>query len=301
MNDLQDDRNAGGGGGFVAVGIAADQDDEPTAQEIVYAPWADVLLLLSALDHDRRPGVPAEITGRSRLIVTSNTADAYTLTGALRQEAGRVFVLDPQRIAGVTQTWWWNPLRDIRDMADAHHLVQHFSAPTDAGHDRGDPYFTHGAERLLRQLVVAAARGGDRSLRDVRRWLGTRSEEPVGLLRAAGLGEVAAGLQGTLEAPADQRGGLFETALRMLRCLESESVARYVTPPDTWVEPPSGPIEEFDPRRFLVGHHPDVAGAAVRPRHPLPAHPGWRRNRRTGSRGDGRPHPPRRRRRGRSR
>ena len=87
-------------------------------------------------------------------------------------------------------------------MADAQYLVTHFSPTVGAGHERADPYFTKGAERLIGQLVVAAARAGDRTLRDVRDWLATRSEEPVGLLRAAGLHAVGRGLQGTLEAPA---------------------------------------------------------------------------------------------------
>ena len=85
------------------------------------------------------------------------------------------------------------------------------------------------------------------------------AEAPVGLLRRAGLPAVARGLQGTLEAPPDQRGGLYETALTALGCLESEAVLRYVTPPHTWLTPPRAtsiePIAEFDPWRFLVGYH----------------------------------------------
>jgi hypothetical protein len=73
------------------------------------------------------------------------------------------------------------------------------------------------------------------------------SEAPVRLLRRAGLPAVARGLQGTLEAPPDQRGGLYETALTALGCLESEAVLRYVTPPHTWLTPPRvNPIVEFD-------------------------------------------------------
>ena len=156
--------------------------------------------------------VPAVLSAVGPVVTTSNKVDVYTLTVGLRAQLGRVFVLDPQRICGAEQTWWWNPLAGITDMADAQYLVTHFSQTVGAGHERADPYFTKGAERLIGQLFVAAAHSGA-TLRDVLDWLATRSQAPVGLLRRAGLPAVARGLQGTLEAPPDQRGGLYETAL----------------------------------------------------------------------------------------
>ena len=104
-----------------------------------------------------------------------------------------MFIFDPQHIAGIQQTWWWNPLAAIRDVADAHHLVAHFSHTVGAGHERADPYFTKGAERLLAQLCLAAACSGHH-LRDVQHWLATRSDTPVQLLRDAGRDRVAAAL-----------------------------------------------------------------------------------------------------------
>ena len=45
-------------------------------------------------------------------------------------------------------------------MADAQYLVTHFSQTVGAGHERADPYFTKGAERLIGQLFVAASHSG---------------------------------------------------------------------------------------------------------------------------------------------
>ncbi|MCF7547227.1 type IV secretory system conjugative DNA transfer family protein [Pseudonocardia sp. WMMC193] len=236
--------------------------------EQLYASEEDVLLEIAGPRSNKTSAVvvPAVLSAPGPVITTSNKVDVYTLTIGLRAELGRVFVLDPQRIAGVAQTWWWNPLAGIRDMADAQFLVTHFSQTVGAGHERADPYFTKGAERLLGQLIVAAAASGPAySLRDVRQWLATRSEEPVALLRAAGMTDIATGLQGTIEAPSDQRGGLYETALTAISCLESEAVARYVTPPATWIEAPHvNRVEELDPWRFVVGYEQDDYG------HPIP-------------------------------
>jgi type IV secretory pathway TraG/TraD family ATPase VirD4 len=231
----------------------------------LFASEEDVLLEIAGPRSNKTSAVvvPAVLSAPGPVITTSNKVDVYTLTVGLRSQVGRVFVLDPQAIAGSEQTWWWNPLDGIRDQADAQYLVTHFSQTVGAGHERADPYFTRGAERLLGQLIVAAAHSG-RSLRDVRMWLATRSEEPVGLLREHGLPDIADGLQGTIEAPSDQRGGLYETALTAISCLESEAVARYVTPPSTWPDPPRvNRIEQFDPWRFVVGYDNDEQGSPV--------------------------------------
>jgi type IV secretory pathway TraG/TraD family ATPase VirD4 len=233
----------------------------------LYASEEDVLLEIAGPRSNKTSAVvvPAVLSAPGPVITTSNKVDVYTLTVGLRAELGRVFTLDPQRIAGSEQTWWWNPLAGIKDMSDAQYLVTHFSQTVGAGNERADPYFTKGAERLLGQLILAAALGGpDYSLRDVRLWLATRSEAPVQLLQAAGMPDIATGLQGTIEAPPDQRGGLYETALTAISCLESEAVARYVTPPSTWRDPPRvNRIEELDPWRFIVGYEHDATGNPV--------------------------------------
>jgi type IV secretory system conjugative DNA transfer VirD4/TraG family protein len=232
----------------------------------LFAAEEDVLLHVAGPRSNKTSAlvVPAVLSAPGPLIATSNKVDLHILTSGLRALVGRVFIFDPQHIAGVEQTWWWNPLAAIRDVSDAHHLVAHFSQTVGAGHERADPYFTKGAERLLAQLCLAAA-GSGHHLRDVQHWLATRSEIPVQLLRTAGHDRVAAALLGTIEAPADQRGGLYETALTAIACLESEAVLRYVTPPSTWVSAPRDTrIDQFDPWQFLTGYYLNGHG------HPSP-------------------------------
>ena len=214
--------------------------------------------------------VPAVLGAPGPVITTSNKVDAYTLTMHGRTQVGRVFVLDPQGIARVAQDWWWNPLAAVTDMATAAQVATHFIATVGGGSDRADPYFTPASSRLLAQHILAAATAapGDRSLRDVRHWLATRAEEPADLLETAGLADVATSLRATMEAPPEQRGGLYETALTALGPLEVEAVARYVTPPATWQggTQPAGAIIEFDPWQFFAGYTPRPDG---RPRDTL--------------------------------
>lgn len=245
-----------------------DSGDIFGAGEILYGSEEDVFLEIAGPRSNKTSAqvVPAVLSAPGPVITTSNKVDVYILTSKLRDKIGRVFACDPQGIAGVKQTWWCDLLAGINDMADAQQVMQHFSATVGAGSAQADPYFTSGAERLLCQLTLAATKTELPSLRQVRDWLSSpRNEEPVAILHEAGLSEVAKGLQGTIEAPDEQRGGLYETALTALRCLESEAVARYVTPPQTWATPPKPGehIEEFEPWQFLVGYENDERGNPV--------------------------------------
>jgi type IV secretion system protein VirD4 len=201
--------------------------------------------------------VPAILTAPGPLITTSNKPDTYILTAIGRRRLGRVFVGDPQGIVGAEQDWWVDLLDGIEDMADALEVAQHFTSTVTSEND-SQPYFGKGAQRLLAQLMLAAAVSGGH-LREVKGWLATRDEEPARRLRHAGRESVAEALEGTIEAPADQKGGLYETALTAIACLESESLLRYVTPPDTWDLTASRArrpreVVKFDPWRFFGGH-----------------------------------------------
>lgn len=229
----------------------------------LYASHEDVLLEICGPRSNKTSAlvVPSILGAPGPVITTSNKVDVWTLTSALRAQVGRLFVFDPQQIARVPQTWWWNPLRSIRDMSDAGMLAVHFMADVGGESEQADPYFTKGAQRLLCQHFLAGALGG-RTLRDVIGWIATRSEEPVALLREHGMPDIAQGLAATLEAPSDQRGGLYETAMTGLGCLESEGVARYVSPPSSWRQPPPPDVEiiEFDPWHFIAGYGRDANG-----------------------------------------
>jgi type IV secretion system protein VirD4 len=235
----------------------------------LYACEEDVILTVAGPRSNKTSAmvVPSILTAPGPVITTSNKADSFALTVYLRGQFGEVFILDPQSMVGAAQSWWWNPLRNIRDMTDAKRLVTHFVATIGGGSERADTYFTPATERLLSQLVVAAARSG-RSLRDVRTWLMARSDLPAQLLEDKGLHSAAAGIRGLLEAPPDQQGGVFETALTAISALESEAVTRYVTPPHTWETaagelPPAENLIEFDPWQFLVGHRNDERGRPI--------------------------------------
>lgn len=235
----------------------------PNTRKVIVASHEDVGCMICGPRANKTSAlvVPGILTAPGPTWTTSNKPDVYTLTVAARRELGRVFVADPQSIVGVEQDWWWDILGELDDIADAVEIVQHFTATVTSEND-SQPYFGKGAQRLLAQLFLAAAVSGGH-LREVKMWLTSRSEVPVARLKSAGYEAVAEALEGTIEAPADQKGGLYETALTAISCLESEAILRYVTPPETW-DPRdrrlrrAQHVERFDPWQFIAGYRPET-------------------------------------------
>jgi len=144
-----------------------------------------------------------------------------------------------------------NPLSAVTDIDSAERLASHFMREVDGGggaSSGSSAFFNRAASQTLQRLILAAAVSG-RSVRDVASWIATRSPEPVGLLADHGFTELAEAHEADVEGPVETRGGIYATVAAAVSCLNVESVARWITPPATWRQPPTGmdTIDEFDP------------------------------------------------------
>jgi type IV secretory pathway TraG/TraD family ATPase VirD4 len=209
--------------------------------------------------------VPAILAAPGAVIATSNKADLWMATAALRAErtGERVWVFDPQWIAYAEQTWWWNPLRGLTTVEESHRLAGHFVQEIrGGGRQTGSDFWTSAAHDLLTSLLLAAAAGG-RDLTEVYEWLNDPVlTTPVDLLRAAGHHPAAAALAGRVHGAPETRDGVYETARTAAQCLRDDAILR-------WVTPPSAPLEELDvaavptSRQSVYLLSKDGAGAAA--------------------------------------
>ena len=53
--------------------------------------------------------IPAILDAPGAVLATSNKRDVVDATRGVRAGVGKVWVFDPQGIAGEPATWWWNP------------------------------------------------------------------------------------------------------------------------------------------------------------------------------------------------
>lgn len=226
----------------------------PAGRVALYGSWEDVALALMAPRAMKTTAlaVPLVLDAPGPVVATANKSDLWAATSALREASTgeRVWAFDPQRIARVPQTWWWNPLRDIVEgesaIEEAERLAGHFVLTVEDSKSRD--IWGPAARGLLSALLLAAA-VGERTIADVYRWLASDANPvPVELLREHGWDQVAAALAGLYADPPETRGSVYFTARTAARCLNNPQITAWVTPPNRW------DVEEFRPSQ-LPGTH----------------------------------------------
>ena len=203
----------------------------PRSPEL-FCSWEDVAVAIMAPRSGKTTtlAVPITLAAPGAVVLTSNKTEGWKETAALRakQTGETVWTFDPQRIAHASQTWWWNPLRDLTTVAEANRLAGHFVATVED--DRRD-IWGPAAKELLATLLLAAAVGG-RSLVDVYEWLANEATPvPGGLLREHGYDLLARTLRSTQDSPPETRGSVYFTARAATACLRDPQITAWVTPP----------------------------------------------------------------------
>ncbi|AFV89282.1 TraG-family bacterial conjugation protein [Acidipropionibacterium acidipropionici ATCC 4875] len=174
--------------------------------------------------------IPAILDAPGACLVTSNKRDVVDATRDVRQEAGPVWVFDPQRIALEEPTWWWDPLSFVTDEVKAEELAEHFAAANTGQGAKTDVHFESNGEDLLADCLLAGALD-HRPITDVYVWLTMPGDpEPVQILRQHDYELKAAQLEGITLTPDKERGSIYSTARRMAGCLTNRSVTEWITP-----------------------------------------------------------------------
>ena len=208
-------------------------------------------------------GIPAILEAPGAVLVTSNKRDIVDATRELRSERGQVWPFDPQGIVGATADWWWNPLTYVTDEVKAEILADVFAAGSRDPSARTDAYFEPAGQRLLANLLLAAALA-QRPLTQVYLWLSDPTEEePVAVLEEHGYPLLAAALQSVVNAPEKQRGGVYGTAQQIASFMTNREAMRWVTDDgaparssvpraNPWVTANGGAARrQFDPHEFV--------------------------------------------------
>lgn len=238
----------------------------------LYASYEDVGLIFAGPRTGKTSSysIPLVLNAPGAVVATENKRGLHDHTRGIREQVGRVFVFDPQKIVGEKSTWWWNPLSTITNGSEANSLAEHFASGSrspQAGPP--DAFFHPRAITLLKALLLAAALGGY-CLRDVQRWLAnpdTEESEPYVALKASTFPEVLNEFSGVLAADSGEKTGVFSTAQTMTACLADQEMAAWVNP----VLDASGHDSRvhFDPDLFITGSNTlyslsrDTAGSAA--------------------------------------
>jgi type IV secretory pathway TraG/TraD family ATPase VirD4 len=210
----------------------------------LYASWEDTLVAFMAPRSGKTTvlAIPFTLSAPGAVIATSNKADLWAATAAIRADGGsEVWLFDPQQVTHQPQTWWWNPLLALSTVEEADRLAGHFvlTVADDKKRDLWGP----AAQDLLAALFLAAACSGG-SLRDVGVWLSDPAvPTPVELLADAGFAAMALSLRGAQNGAIETRDGIYQTARTAARCLSDPGIMAWVTP---------CPLPFLDPSAFAA-------------------------------------------------
>lgn len=190
--------------------------------------------------------VPSCIDAPGPLWVTSNRNDVVASIAEARKSKGRVWVFDPQNVAGVQPLFLWDPLTYITNEVFSGALTKIFAEagrPLDA---KTDAFFDPAGQQLLGNMMLAARVGGF-PITKVFEWLAqpNMQEQPVDLLRP--LYPInSRQVQAKYEIHDKTKGSIFETAALLLTFLVNKEALPWVmrTGPDD-------DRPEFDPEAFV--------------------------------------------------
>jgi type IV secretory pathway TraG/TraD family ATPase VirD4 len=179
-------------------------------------------------------------------IMTSNKVDGVRETLAGRQDRGRAFIFDPNRIyrRDFTPDFVFNPLDYIENAADAKELAAIFEASTRKASDRGgDAQFDTTGRDLLAYFFLAA-KLDSQPLATVYDWIARSLGDVVQtILEEHDKHGPAATIAGIMLAADKTRSGYFTTAQRMASALADDELLQWTS---------AEGIRRFQPEEFIT-------------------------------------------------
>ena len=223
----------------------------------LYGPWEFTQLWFMGprMGKTTSQCIPHIVATGGPALSTANKPDLLNATRGPRSEIGRVWVSDPQQLAGEPPSWWWSPLSYITSgfgaVSRAEKLAGIFQAAAAKADAREDAYFGPGGESLLADLLLAAAVAQEPITR-VYDWLTFPDGEsgipdPVALLRQHGMDASATSLTGHIRKTSKQRDGLYGTAQGIMRFLREPEFLPWIT-----ATAPDDTRPQFDPASFVT-------------------------------------------------
>jgi type IV secretory pathway TraG/TraD family ATPase VirD4 len=221
----------------------------------LYQGWEDVSVDIwgPRVGKTTSRAIPAILEAPGAVVVTSNKRDVVDATRGPRSTHGEIWPFDPQGLVDAAPDWWWNPLTYITDEVKADILADVFALASRDPTARTDAYFEPAGQRLLANLLLAAA-AAQRPLTQVYLWLSDPTEdEPVTVLEKHGYPLNATALLSVINAPEKQRGGIYGTAQQIASFMTNREAMRWVvddTPPPSSASTPRA-RREFNPHEFV--------------------------------------------------
>ncbi|HEX6681295.1 MAG TPA: TraM recognition domain-containing protein [Candidatus Limnocylindrales bacterium] len=195
--------------------------------------------------------IPLALDAPGPAWVTSNRPDVVAALYTSRQDKGRFWCFDPQRVADMPATWYYDPLGYIRERPEeadtrSEELAQHFASAGRPADARTDVFFDE-AGRTLNACLLLAAALDNQPITQVLQWVSSRKNpRAVDILRQHDQIDSVKQLEGFANLAADTANSIYQTAATQIRFLKNRSAR-------AWVQRmgPDDDRPEFRPAEFV--------------------------------------------------
>jgi type IV secretory pathway TraG/TraD family ATPase VirD4 len=201
---------------------------------MVRATWEDTVVAIAGarMGKTTSMAVPQVLDAPGVVYATSNKRDLLDLTQKARAKKGKVWVFDPQGIAGTEKPpFWWDPLDACSDIMGARQISDVFASASRPPNATRDSYFDPAGEELLAIYLLAAAAGKE-PITAVYNWVtNDRDDTPVRHLKDGGHLDLSAAADSTMHLPDRQRAGVFGTAAKIVAWMADPRLRAWVVGP----------------------------------------------------------------------
>lgn len=207
----------------------------PEGSRRVYLRWEDTCLVIAPPRAGKTARLGHEvIEAPGPCLATSTKVDIYQATAALRGKRGRVWLLNPEGMAGLASTFRWSPVPLCADPQTAITTAAYMVAAAQTGSGVQDQNFWQNQNaKVLRSLLYAAAVAG-KTLADVAAWVThPNTPEPLHIVQShpgtpAGW---AAVLRQIATTPAEKtRESVYLTLQLVFEFMADPAIAQIATP-----------------------------------------------------------------------
>ena len=220
---------------------------------VVWSDWEAEMLILAGPRSGKTTGyvIPAILYAPGACFATANKRDIVDSTKAILEKKGkRIWLFDPERIASGKPTWYWDPIKSIRNLEDAKRIADCWRASAGLNSSEGNSeFFNGGAATQLASYLFAASLNSN-TIQDVFKWCqDEKNDTAARILDQFGYGVIANAVYGVISITPETRSGIFAGLKKMVDFVVDDKLI-------PWIQK-MGPEDNrpaFDPFDFAISN-----------------------------------------------
>jgi type IV secretory pathway TraG/TraD family ATPase VirD4 len=220
---------------------------------VVWSDWEAEMLILAGPRSGKTTGyvIPAILYAPGACFATANKRDIVDSTRAILEKKGKnIWLFDPERIASGKPTWYWDPIKSIRNLEDAKRIADCWRASAGLNNSDGNSEFFNGGAATQLASYLFAASLENATIQDVFKWCqDEKNDTAARILDKYGYSVIANAVYGVIGITPETRSGIYAGLKKMVDFVVDDKLI-------PWIQR-MGPDDDrpsFDPFDFALSN-----------------------------------------------